>query len=33
MEICGVEEGDFDFKVEETFEDEDTKLALIHFQS
>jgi len=33
MEICGIKKGDFDFKVEETSEDEHTKLALIHFPS
>ncbi len=33
MEICGVKEGDFDFKAKETFDDEDTKLALVHFPS
>ncbi len=30
MEIYGAEEGDFDFKIEETSKDEDTKLALVH---
>jgi hypothetical protein len=33
MEIYGIKEGDFDFKAEETSEDEDTKLALVHFPS
>ncbi len=31
MEIFGTEEGDFNFKSEETFEDKDIRLALIHF--
>jgi hypothetical protein len=33
MELCGIKKGDFDFKVEKTFEDEDTKLTLVHFPS
>jgi hypothetical protein len=31
MEISGTKEGDFNFKFEETSEDKDTRLALIHF--
>jgi hypothetical protein len=33
MEICGIKEGDFDFKAKKTSDDEDTKLALVHFPS
>jgi hypothetical protein len=33
MEIRGIKEGNFDFKAKETSEDENTKLALVHFPS
>ncbi len=31
MKIFSTKEGDFNFRFEETFEDKDTRLALIHF--
>jgi hypothetical protein len=31
MEISSIEEGDFDFRYEETYGNKDTRLALIHF--